>query len=101
MAMATRPLLLIADEPTTALDVTVQVQILRLLRDLQRDLGMSLLLVSHDLLVVQRVAHRVMIMSKGRIVEEGPTAALFRQPAHPYTQELLRCHSSMRLPQRF
>jgi microcin C transport system ATP-binding protein len=97
MAMAAEPSLLIADEPTTALDVTVQVQILRLLRDLQQRFGLSILLISHDLMVVRRLAHRAAIMSRGRIVEEGPVARLFEQPSHPYTQELLRAHASMRL----
>jgi ABC-type dipeptide/oligopeptide/nickel transport system ATPase component len=89
MALAAGPKLLIADEPTTALDVTVQVQILRLLRDLQRRLRLALLLVSHDLLVVERVADRVAILTQGRLVETGPVAQVFRQPAHPATRELL------------
>ena len=93
MALASRPALLVADEPTTALDVTVQVQILRLLRDLQRTLQLSVLLISHDLTVVERIAHRVGIMSKGRLVELGPTPQVLRQPAHPYTKELLRYRS--------
>lgn len=89
MAMAAQPRLLVADEPTTALDVTVQVQILRLIRDLQRRFGLSLLLISHDLMVVERLAHRVLIMEQGRIVESGPVAQVLRQPTHPYTKTLL------------
>ena len=96
MALASRPALLVADEPTTALDVTVQVQILRLLRDLQRTLQLSVLLISHDLTVVERIAHRVGIMSRGRVVEMGLTPQVLRQPAHPYTKELLRYRSMMR-----
>ena len=95
MALASRPALLVADEPTTALDVTVQVQILRLLRDLQRTLQLSVLLISHDLTVVERIAHRVGIMSRGRVVEMGLTPQVLRQPAHPYTKELLRYRSMM------
>jgi peptide/nickel transport system ATP-binding protein/oligopeptide transport system ATP-binding protein len=94
MAMAAQPKLLVTDEPTTALDVTVQVQILRLIRDLQQRFGLSLLLVSHDLTVVERLAHRVLIMERGQIVEHGPAAQVLRQPTHPYTQMLL----SARLP---
>jgi len=89
MAMAARPGLLVADEPTTALDVTVQLQILRLIRDLQRRFGLSLLLISHDLTVVERLAHRVLIMEQGRIVESGPVAQVLREPAHPYTKALV------------
>jgi microcin C transport system ATP-binding protein len=90
MALAGRPTLLVADEPTTALDVTVQVQILRLLRDLQRQLGLSVLLISHDLTVVERIAHRIGIMQGGVIVEWNEALQVLRQPAHPYTQALLR-----------
>jgi microcin C transport system ATP-binding protein len=89
MAMALHPRLLVADEPTTALDVTVQVQILRLLRDLQRRLKLALLLVSHDLLVVERLADRVAILERGRLVEAGPVAQIFARPAHQATRELL------------
>jgi peptide/nickel transport system ATP-binding protein len=85
------PQLLIADEPTTALDVTVQAQILRLLAGLQRDLGLGLLLITHDLGIVARVAHRVSVMYAGEVVESAPTAELFARPRHPYTQGLLRC----------
>ena len=90
MALAGRPSLLIADEPTTSLDVTVQVQLLRLIRDLQRRFQLSLLLISHDLMVVERLAHRVGVLSAGRLVEMGTVQQVFRQPTHPYTTELLR-----------
>lgn len=89
MAIAARPALLIADEPTTALDVTTQAQILTLLRDLVRDEGMGLLLISHDLAVVAGMAQRVAVMQAGRIVEDGPPSAVFGQPAHPYTAALM------------
>ncbi|SKA33502.1 peptide/nickel transport system ATP-binding protein [Enhydrobacter aerosaccus] len=91
MALMCDPQLLIADEPTTALDVTVQAQILRLLAGLQRDLGLGLLLITHDLGIVARVATRVSVMYAGEIVESAPTAELFANPSHPYTQGLLRC----------
>ena len=90
MALAAQPSLLIADEPTTALDVTIQAQILELLRGLSRDLGMSLLLITHDLGVVNELADRVAVMYAGRVVEEGPRAALLGAPRHPYSQGLLR-----------
>ncbi|KAF1023675.1 MAG: Glutathione import ATP-binding protein GsiA [Paracidovorax wautersii] len=89
MAVACKPELLIADEPTTALDVTIQAQILELLDRLRRELSMSLLLITHDLGVVSQWADRVAVMYGGRKVEEAPTARLFAQPAHPYTQGLL------------
>jgi peptide/nickel transport system ATP-binding protein len=91
MALMCEPKLLIADEPTTALDVTVQAQILRLLTQLQRDLGLGMLLITHDLGIVARVAHRVSVMYAGEVVESAATAALFARPKHPYTQGLLRC----------
>ena len=91
MALMCDPKLLIADEPTTALDVTVQAQILRLLAQLQRDLGLGMLLITHDLGIVARVAHRVSVMYAGEVVESAPTAELFANPKHPYTQGLLRC----------
>ena len=93
MALAAQPALLIADEPTTALDVTIQVQILRLLRDLQRALRLSVLLISHDLAVVERVAHRVGVMSAGKLVELGPVETVLHRPAHPHTKDLLRYRS--------
>ncbi len=89
MALANRPDLLIADEPTTALDVTVQAQILRLLKDLQAKLGMAMLFITHDLGIVRRIADDVAVMQKGRIVEAGPVDDIFRNPQHPYTQMLL------------
>ncbi|WP_333794857.1 ABC transporter ATP-binding protein [Hyphomicrobium sp.] len=89
MALANEPDLLIADEPTTALDVTIQAQILELLRDLQHEMGMAMLLITHDLGIVRRMAERVYVMQRGEIVEEQPTEALFTSPQHPYTQHLL------------
>jgi microcin C transport system ATP-binding protein len=89
MALANDPDLLIADEPTTALDVTVQAQILRLMRQLQRKLGMAVLLITHDLTIVRNTADRVAVMTEGKIVETGPTEKIFKAPQHPYTQKLL------------
>jgi peptide/nickel transport system ATP-binding protein len=89
MALMCGPTLLIADEPTTALDVTIQAQILRLLVDLQRDLGIAILLITHDLGVVARTAHRVAVMYAGEIVESGTAAAVFGMPRHPYTRGLM------------
>jgi peptide/nickel transport system ATP-binding protein len=91
MALMCDPDLLIADEPTTALDVTIQAQILRLLADLQKEFGMGLILVTHDLGVVARVATRVAVMYAGRLVETAPVADLFARPSHPYTRGLLGC----------
>ena len=90
MALACNPRLLIADEPTTALDVTIQAQILDLLKELQARLGMAIILITHDLGVVADVADQVAVMYAGRIVERGATAALFKSPQHPYTEALLR-----------
>jgi microcin C transport system ATP-binding protein len=95
MALANDPTLLIADEPTTALDVTVQREILDLLQELQRTSGMAMLLITHDLGVVRHVADRVAVMYRGQIVETSPTAALFSNPQHSYTRELLNCASNM------
>ena len=89
MALACRPQILIADEPTTALDVTVQAQILSLLAKLQGEFGMGVLLITHNLGVVARVAQRVIVMYAGRVVEEAPVGALFKTPLHPYTEGLL------------
>jgi len=89
MAIANEPDLLIADEPTTALDVTIQAQILHLLRDLRDRLGMALLLITHDLAIVRHMADRVCVMNQGRIVETSDTADLFARPQHPYTRHLL------------
>ena len=94
MALANEPELLIADEPTTALDVTVQLKILELLKELQARLGMALLLISHDLNLVRRIAHRVCVMQRGHIVEQASCEELFRAPQHPYTQELLGAEPS-------
>ena len=91
MALMCEPDLLIADEPTTALDVTIQAQILRLLADLQKETGVALLLITHDLGVVARIADRVNVMYAGRIVESAATADLFARPSHPYTRGLLAC----------
>src|SRR5439155_19003508 len=89
MALVNRPEVLIADEPTTALDVTTQAQILELLVALQREMGLALVLVSHDLGVVAGVADRVLVMYAGRIVEEGPVGRIFSASGHPYTRGLL------------
>ncbi|KQS81315.1 microcin ABC transporter ATP-binding protein [Rhizobium sp. Leaf384] len=89
MALANRPELLIADEPTTALDVTVQAQILELLKQLKDAHGMSMLFITHDLGIVRKIADRVCVMTKGRIVETGPTAEIFGNPQHAYTRHLL------------
>ncbi|UTW08034.1 ABC transporter ATP-binding protein [Pseudomonas benzenivorans] len=94
MALANEPELLIADEPTTALDVTVQLKILELLKELQARLGMALLLISHDLNLVRRIAHRVCVMQSGKIVEQASCEKLFHSPQHPYTQELLGAEPS-------
>jgi len=90
IALAAKPRLLIADEPTTALDVTIQAQILDLLRDLRRDSGMALLLITHDLGIVNEVADRVAVMYAGQLVEQGSREAVLGKPRHPYTQGLLR-----------
>jgi len=89
MALSCNPQILIADEPTTALDVTIQAQILDLLRDLQQKTGLSLMLITHDLGVVAEMAHEVVVMYAGKVVEHAPVVDLFRSPAHPYTQGLL------------
>jgi dipeptide transport system ATP-binding protein len=89
MAIACNPRLLIADEPTTALDVTVQAQILELLLSLQRERGMALMLITHDLSVVAQTAHRVVVMYAGQVVETGRVPDIFNAPRHPYTQALL------------
>ena len=89
MAIACRPQLLIADEPTTALDVTVQAQVLDLLLRLQREQGMALILITHDLAIVAETAQRVIVMYAGEVVETGPVPAIFEAPRHPYTQALL------------
>jgi peptide/nickel transport system ATP-binding protein len=88
MALACNPSLVIADEPTTALDVMVQAQVLRLLKSLQRELGLAMLFITHDLSVLVEVADRIAIMYAGLIVEEGPAERVFRSPQHPYTKAL-------------
>ena len=94
MALANRPKLLIADEPTTALDVTIQAQILTLIKDLQRELGMAVLFITHDLGIVRRMADRTAVMKDGEIVETGETADIFAAPSHPYTKELISSEPS-------
>jgi peptide/nickel transport system ATP-binding protein len=103
MAMACRPKLLIADEPTTALDVTIQAQILELMRRISRDAGSAILLITHDMGVVARMAGRVLVVYAGQIIEDAPARGLFARPAHPYTRLLLAAmptprHKTGRLP---
>jgi peptide/nickel transport system ATP-binding protein len=97
LALACRPQLLLADEPTTALDATVQIQILLLLRELQREMGLSVIFVTHDIGAAIEVADRIAVMYAGRIVEEGPARTLIRAPRHPYTLALLksRAHGAL------
>ncbi|MDB6170272.1 MAG: Dipeptide transporter ATP-binding protein DppD [Verrucomicrobia bacterium] len=96
MALVCRPELLIADEPTTALDVTIQAQILGLIRSLQREIGCSVLLITHDFGIVAQVADDVAVMHRGRIVEHGAVRAVLKQPQHPYTRALLDALPSRR-----
>ncbi|MDE3186218.1 MAG: ABC transporter ATP-binding protein [Acidobacteriota bacterium] len=98
MALINRPRLLIADEPTTALDVTVQAQILDLLAQLQREHGLAMLFISHDLAVVGQVASRVAVLRSGEVVETGPSARLLTAPVHPYTRSLLAAVPTLRTP---
>ncbi len=103
MAMACRPKLLIADEPTTALDVTIQAQILELMRRISRDAGTAILLITHDMGVVARMAERILVVYAGQIIEDAPARAVFARPAHPYTRLLLAAvptprHKTGRLP---
>jgi peptide/nickel transport system ATP-binding protein len=102
LALACRPQLLLADEPTTALDATVQIQILLLLRELQREMGLSVIFVTHDIGAATEVADRIAVMYAGRIVEEGPARTLIRTPRHPYTLALLksRAHGARALGSR-
>ena len=97
LALACNPQLLLADEPTTALDATVQIQILLLLRELQREMGLSVIFVTHDIGAATEVADRIAVMYAGRIVEEGPVRTLIRAPRHPYTMALLksRAHGAL------
>ena len=92
MAIGLRPKILIADEPTTALDVTVQAGILRLIRKLQDETGMGLIFVTHDLAVARLISRRVIVMYAGKIVEQGSTDDIFGRPQHPYTRALLAAH---------
>ena len=96
LALSCNPSLLIADEPTTALDVTIQAQILDLLRRLQREIGMSVLFVTHNLGVVAEIAHEVAVMYAGRVVEQAPVETLFERPKHPYTLGLIACIPDVR-----
>ena len=91
MALSCKPTLLIADEPTTALDVTIQAQILLLLQELQAEYDMGLILITHDLGVVARIATRVAVMYAGQVVEQGTVEQIFENPMHPYTRGLMRC----------
>jgi oligopeptide/dipeptide ABC transporter ATP-binding protein len=100
MALACDPAIVIGDEPTTALDVMVQAQILELLEDLREQLGLSLILITHDLSVIAETCDRVMIMYAGRVAEEGPVATVFARPRHPYTQLLLRAFPDVRAGRR-
>ena len=99
MALANEPDLLIADEPTTALDVTIQAQILDLLKDLQRELHMALLLITHDLGIVRKMANRTCVMKDGEVVERGPAEEVFTAPKHPYTKRLLEAQPKGEPPQ--
>ncbi len=99
MALANEPDLLIADEPTTALDVTIQAQILELLKSLQRESGMAMLLITHDLGVVRKMADRVYVMSEGKVVEEGMTADVFARPQHAYTRHLMSAQPKGKPPE--
>ena len=93
-ALALSPRVIIADEPVSALDMAVQAQVMALLQDLQRDLGLSYLLISHDLAVVERISHDIAVMYRGRIIEKGPADKVLRAPAHRYTQALMRAASA-------
>jgi peptide/nickel transport system ATP-binding protein len=95
MAIACKPELLVADEPTTALDVTIQKQILELLASIQKEKGMSMLFITHDLGVIADIADEVVVMYRGEIVEQGPTQEIFKNPKHPYTKGLLACRPSL------
>ena len=100
MALACDPQLIIADEPTTALDVTIQAQILNLLRKLQQESGISILLITHDLGVVAETADRVLVMYCGKIVEEGTVEDIFENPLHPYTKGLMACIPALHGPSK-
>jgi oligopeptide/dipeptide ABC transporter ATP-binding protein len=100
MALACDPAIVIGDEPTTALDVMVQAQILHLLEELRRDLGLSLILITHDLSIIAETCDRVLIMYAGRVAEEGPVRAVFASPRHPYTQALLSAFPNIQADRR-
>ena len=100
MALACDPAIVIGDEPTTALDVMVQAQILELLESLRRKLGLSLILITHDLSVIAETCDRVMVMYAGRVAEEGPVAEVFTRPRHPYTQKLLAAFPNIHADRR-
>jgi oligopeptide/dipeptide ABC transporter ATP-binding protein len=100
MALACDPAIVIGDEPTTALDVMVQAQILQLLEQLRHDLGLSLILITHDLSVIAETCDRVMIMYAGRVAEEGQVRRVFTAPRHPYTQKLLSSFPNIRTDRR-
>lgn len=101
IAICCNPMILIADEPTTALDVTVQATILDLLKQIQRDRGMSMIFITHDLGVVAKIADSVAVMYKGKVVEYGNTLAVFRQPSHPYTKGLITCRPQPELRRKY
>jgi oligopeptide/dipeptide ABC transporter ATP-binding protein len=94
-ALAVEPRVLIADEPVSALDVSVQAQIVNLLMELQAELGLSLIFISHDLRIVRHISHRILVMYLGRVIEAGPSDSLFAAPRHPYTRALLRALPSL------
>ena len=100
MALACDPAVVIGDEPTTALDVMVQAQILKLLEDLREQLGLSLILITHDLSVIAETCDRVMVMYAGRVAEEGPVSEVFTRPRHPYTQKLLAAFPNIHADRR-
>jgi oligopeptide/dipeptide ABC transporter ATP-binding protein len=100
MALACDPAIVIGDEPTTALDVMVQAQILALLERLRRDLGLSLILITHDLSVIAETCDRVMVMYAGKVAEEGPVRRVFTAPRHPYTAKLLSAFPNIRADRR-
>ena len=95
MALACRPRLLIADEPTTSLDVTVEAQILQLLMELKKSLGFSLLFITHNLSIARRIADRVCVMHRGKVVEEGDVEKIFNSPEHFHTKELIRAYEKI------